>query len=545
MILRHILLGGAAFLALTPQAYADDAAILKRLDQMQHMMELQQKQIAAQRGEINALKNALKRKGVSIAPATVAAQDRPAATPTAVESQVAQQQIEINNLIHKFAQTEDRARIEKADTPVWSIAGGRPSVASADGRFALAIRVLGQYDMGTFMQGARALQLAAANGPDLSSGSNWRRAQLGVQGKVFGDWNYYFNYEFGSGASSGNELQGRIQQAYVEYAGLAPFAFRVGAFPPSANLDDATSAADVIFLERNAPDDLSRNLAGGDGRDGIGVIYAGQSLFASLVYTGGKVADTTLFFDEQQALVSRVSDVFYSDDDWKLLASLAGSYVFRGGDASAGAGAARNITLQDGPELSIDDNSTRLVSTGAINSESAWNYALEGAAEWRNVYTQAGYVGFGIDQRTAGARSLNFNGWYVQGTWLLTGESRPYNAPNGAFANPRPRIPFSLDSWGPGAWELAARYSDLDLNDRPGVLGSPVPFGGIRGGDQRIFTAALNWYPDGALKFSLQWQDDQISRIGTIPAGFGHGVLSNANVGQNFNTLAFRSQIAL
>ena len=92
---------------------------------------------------------------------------------------------------------------------------------------------------------------------------------------------------------------------------------------------------------------------------------------------------------------------------------------------------------------------------------------------------------------------------------------------------------------------LFRSYSDLDLNDRPGVLGSPVPLGGIRGGDQRIFTAALNWYPNGALKFSLQWQDDQISRIGTIPAGFGHGALPNAEVGQNFNTFAFRSQIAL
>jgi hypothetical protein len=47
------------------------------------------------------------------------------------------------------------------------------------------------------------------------------------------------------------------------------------------------------------------------------------------------------------------------------------------------------------------------------------------------------------------------------------------------------------------------------------------------------------------LKFSQRWQDDQISRIGTIPAGFGHGVLNNANVGQNFNTFAFRSQVAL
>jgi phosphate-selective porin OprO/OprP len=544
---RTLLLGGAAAAALANPALADDAAILKRLDAMQHMMELQQKQIAAQRGEISALRGALRHKGVPVPPAaTQAADAAPAAPPPAsVEAHVAQQQVAIDDLVGKFAAMENRTRIEKADQPAWSIAGGRPTVTSADGRFSLAIRVIGQYDMGYFMQGSAARQLAAANGPDLSSGANWRRAQLGIQGKVFGDWNYFFNYDFGSGASSGNELQGRIQQAYVEYAGLAPFAFRVGAFPPSANLEDATGAADVIFLERNAPSDLSRSLAGGDGRDGIGIIYAGEQFFGSLAYTGGKVADTNLFFDEQQAVVGRVSDVFYSDNDWKLLASAAASYVFRGGDAVAGAGSAENITLQDGPELTTDDNSLRLVSTGALNVASAWNYGLEGAAEWRNVYTQAGYFGYGMDQMAAGAPALNFEGWYAQASWIITGESRPYNVANGSFSNPKPRIPFSLDGWGPGAWEVAARYSDLDLNDHAGVLGAALPAGGIRGGDQRIFTAALNWYPNGALKFSLQWQNTDVSRIGTIPAGFGHGVLNNAQIGQNFDTFAFRSQIAL
>jgi phosphate-selective porin OprO/OprP len=395
------------------------------------------------------------------------------------------------------------------------------------------------------MQGAAARQLAAANGPDLSSGSNWRRAQLGIQGKVFGDWNYYFNYEFGSGASSGNELQGRIQQAYVEYAGIAPFAFRIGAYPPSANLEDATGAADVIFLERNAPSDLSRNLAGGDGRDAIGIVHAGESLFASLAYTGGKVADTTLFFDEQQALVGRVSDVFYSDDDWKLLLSAAGTYVLHGGDATAGAGSAENITLQANPELTTDDNSLRLISTGSINTSSAWNYGLEGAAEWRNLYGQAGYFGYGLEQMTPGVPDLAFDGWYVQGSWIITGESRPYNVGNGAFSNPKPRIPFSFSSWGPGALELAARYSNLNLNDNAGVVGAVLPAGGIRGGDQGVFTAILNWYPNSVLKFSLQYQNVDISRIGTIPAGFGHGVLNNAQVGQSFDTIAFRSQISL
>ncbi|MBS0469991.1 MAG: porin [Proteobacteria bacterium] len=543
MKFRTLLLGGAALAAAASPAFADDAAILKRLDDMQHMMDLQQKQIAAQRDEIAALRGALRRKGLKVPPPTEA--PVAVAAPPPLETRVAQQQVAIDDLVGKFTALEDRTRIEKADRTSISIAGGRPTITSADGRFSLSIRAIGQYDMAYYMQGNGARQLAAANGPDLSSGGNWRRAQLGIQGKLFGDWNYYFNYDFGGGASSGNELQGRIQQAYVEYAGLAPFAIRVGAFAPSANLEDATGAGDVIFLERNAPSDLSRSLAGGDGRDGIAITYTGERLFASLAYTGGKVADSSLFFDEQQAMVVRASDLFYSDNDWKALVSVAGTYLFHSGDVTAGAGSAHNVNFQDGPELTTDDNSLRLISTGAINASHAWNYGVEAAAEFRNFYSQAGYFQYGMDHAAAGSSDLAFDGWYLQGTWILTGESRPYNVANGSFSNPKPRVPFSIDGWGPGAWELAARYSDLDLNDNAGTVGSALPAGGVRGGDQKIATFEINWYPNSALKFALQYQNVNIDRIGTIPAGFGHGVLSNAQVGQRFNTLAFRSQLSL
>ena len=258
-----------------------------------------------------------------------------------------------------------------------------------------------------------------------------------------------------------------------------------------------------------------------------------NSFFASFAYTGGKVADTNLFFDEQQALVGRLSDVFYSDADWKLAAVGAGTYVFRGGDATAGAGSARNITLQDGPELTIDDDSIlRLVSTGALNARAAWNY---GARRRRGV-AQPVCAGRLFRLRHGpggrGRADLNFDGWYVQGTWIITGESRPYNAANGSFSNPKPRMPFSLDGWGTG------RVGSGGALQRPRPqrpcrrAGQRVPAGGIRGGDQRIFTAALNWYPNNVLKFALQWQHTEVNRIGTIPAGFGHGALNNAQVGQ-------------
>src|SRR5438552_2302095 len=140
---------------------------------------------------------------------------------------------------------------------------GRPTFTSADGDFSLAIRALAQLDWGYYSQGARAAALPAAFGPDLSSGTNFRRVYLGLQGKAFADWSYNVNLDFGG--SGGTETPGHVQSVYAQYDGLKPFAFRIGAFPPPANIEDGTSAGDTIFLERNAPSDLQRNIAGGDG----------------------------------------------------------------------------------------------------------------------------------------------------------------------------------------------------------------------------------------------------------------------------------------
>ena len=78
MTLKAILLAGAAVLAATP-ALADDAAIIKRLDDLQKMMQMQQQQIEAQRGEIATLKKALRKKGVTLPAAPVETAEAPPA----------------------------------------------------------------------------------------------------------------------------------------------------------------------------------------------------------------------------------------------------------------------------------------------------------------------------------------------------------------------------------------------------------------------------------------------------------------------------------
>lgn len=538
----HVLVGSAFLLAALP-AHAEDApysdgAIFKRLDSLQHTMEVQQQQIAAQRGEIAALKAELKKKSQQAVPAAP-----PAATEPGLKADVDAQKAALADLSVKIAALDDRTKPAKTDQPVWSLAGGRPTITSADGRFSLAIRVFGQYDTAYYMQDAAARQLAPANGPDLSSGANWRRAALGVQGKVFGDWNYLFNYDFGGGAWGGNEVNGRIQAAYIEFAGWAPLAVRFGAFPPSANFDDAASGADSVFFERTAPAEMQRSMVGGDGRDAIAVTYTTDKLFASVAYTGGKSTDSALYFDEQQGLLARVAGLAYADRDWNVAGSASVSYLLRGPDATAGAGSVRNVTLTAMPELTADDNTTKLVSTSAINTKTAWNFSLEGAAAWRNVYAQGGYFGYRVDP--AAGPALTFDGWYTELSWIFTGERRSYLKPCAAFGGVKPDKPFSIETWDLGAFELAARFSDLNLNDRAGFSGAPVPVGGVRGGEQRILTAGLNWYPNSAVKLALQYQHVDVNRLGTIPAGFGHGVLNDAQVGQTYDTAAFRVQLSL
>jgi len=460
---------------------------------------------------------------------------------------------------------------------------GRPTFTTPDGKFSLAIRALAQLDWGYYSQSANAAALPAAFGPDLSSGTNFRRVYLGIQGKAFGDWSYNLNFDFGG--SGGSETPGHIQSVYVQYDGLKPLALRVGAYPPPANLEDSTGAGDTIFLERNAPSDLQRNIAGGDGRDAISLLYAGDELYGALSYTGAKVQDSAVF-DEQQALVGRISDRLWHGEDFNFVVGVNGTYVISLPDAVAngqpnlsntpGAPALNSITLSDPPELTIDSNGIRLANTGAIPARHLAQWGVEAAGNFASLYAQAGYYGFEVERApiafnvfsdavTSATQIVqpsdnSLRAWYVQASWFLTGEQKPYNVANGAFTPPRVSRPFGFgEDSGWGAVEIAGRFSDLNLNshvlDASNVIAAWVGpatrtytyFNTVRGGDQRILTAELNWYPNNFVKFGFAYQYILVSRL-QAPAPVttaGVPTLPTLNGGQNLSTFAVRTQISL
>jgi phosphate-selective porin OprO/OprP len=165
------------------------------------------------------------------------------------------------------AQYEDLNKQIAAQTRT-TIPNGRLSFASADGQFSLAFRSLVQFDYGYFAQGKNPASV------DLNSGSNFRRAQIGIQGTVFKDWSYNFIYDFGG---NGVEKNGYIYYAYAQYDGLGPFHARIGAIAPFAGIEDATGSADLLFLERPAVTDIARNIGGSPGREGLDLFLQGDT----------------------------------------------------------------------------------------------------------------------------------------------------------------------------------------------------------------------------------------------------------------------------
>ena len=461
-----------------------------------------------------------------------------------------------------------------------TLANGRPTMATPDGNFTFSIRGIAQADWAYYDQSAAAKNLPAAYGPDLSSGTNIRRAELGLQGKVFGDWSYFFLYEFGNPAT---ETPGHILYSYLQYDGLAPWAIRVGVYAPPANFDDSTGGADLLFLERNSPSNLHRGIAGSEGRDAISILYMGDRLFGALSYTGGKVQDGPVF-DEQQALLGRIAYSVYAGADARWVIGANGTYVFKlpdlvasGGATLAavpGASALHGFTFADLPEISVDSNAAKLANTGFLSATHVSQWGVETAGNYRNFYGQAGYYAFLVDRApiaytlytgpgTSAVSAVQpsnnrFSGWYVQASWIMTGESKTYSSASGAFTSPKPAKPFSLSQGGWGAWELAARYSNLNLNDHVYDASSVITnwtststrtytyYNTVRGGDQGIVTLSVNWYPNNNVRFAVDYQLIDVNRLQTpsTVTTSGTPVLPAIDGGQRLHTMSARIQIA-
>lgn len=473
------------------------------------------------------------------------------------------QQAQLESLTKRLEQpqvaTPEPPKLAVQEAPRITFANNRPSITAADGRSSIAFRSNVQLDGAIYGESPdgplesdfrRGSQGALPNrenlaARDLSNGFYFRRARFGVEGTMARDFNYRLLLELGG---SGTEGPTRINDAWVSYTGIAPFTFQLGAFSPPANMDDGTSPEDLLFLERASASELSRAMGGADGRIGLGTRASGSRWMSALTLTTRTVNDVEVF-DTQLSAVGRAGFLLATGNDYNVHAGFSGTYVFQLADQGPGTPLRGPNRFRDRPEIRVDG--VRLIDTGVADADHASVYGVEFGTNWKNLYLQGEHFWFDA-QRPASSPlpDPEFSGYYLQGSWILTGERRRYNVATGSFQNPRPMVPFS-SSGGFGAWEFAARYSRMDLNFMEGAEGTAAAPASVRGGEQDIWTLGMNWYPNPNMKFMLDYMLIDVDRLN--PAGPGNlqpfGPPPNTpplgvQIGQDFDVWALRSQFS-
>jgi phosphate-selective porin OprO/OprP len=420
-------------------------------------------------------------------------------------------------------------------------ANNRPEICTPDKLNCIALTGRLHLDAGGYSYHPNSRFTSPQN---LDDGVNARRARLGVVGKFAGDFNYYFVYDFGGssdgfGSSVAGGATSGIENAYVSYTGLKPVAFEAGYMDTPFTLDEATSSNDIMFMERSSSQVIATNIAAGDNRFAAGIRGNTDRFWAGAYFTGPTSGSNHEFINggtEQDGAFVRATYQLLQDENYSLHIGGGAEFLLR----PSGTGV-RTLTLSDRPELRIDP--TTILSTGAIsNVDGAQVYNAEAAGGIGPFFVQGEYFHYNI-QRGDGFGDNEFDGGYVEASYTLTGEHRKYIPTAGAYSGISPKHPFDVhnpgDGW--GAWEIAGRYSVVDLND--GFTAGQAINGtdAVAGGKQTVYTVGLNWYLNNNVRMMFNYLHGDIDKANGTS---GTAVPLGADLGASFDAFATRLQVA-
>lgn len=284
----------------------------------------------------------------------------------------------------------------------------------------------------------------ATAGVDTSDRFEIRRGRLYLRGDLGEAFAFKAELDF-AGAAVG------FRDVYLQLKDFVGATLTVGQFKEPFSLEWSSGSNDITFLERSAPvsafnPDRSTGLglAGSVAGDmpltwAVGVFHA-----ESNPNSGNGVGDG------RYALTGRLT--------WAPIHKDGGKQVVHVG-ASGSLRAVDGYTAATRPEARTVGN---WLSTGTLaDADGVTLLGAELAGIWGPASLQAEFLQARVDSDSADDPTLS--GWYVQGTYTLTGESRVYR--DGIISRPRPNSPFQGIGNGTGAIELAARYSQLDFSD--------------------------------------------------------------------------------
>jgi phosphate-selective porin OprO/OprP len=148
--------------------------------------------------------------------------------------------------------------------------------------------------------------------------------------------------------------------------------------------------------------------------------------------------------------------------------------------------------------------SDRAGTTGVETYYRKGSWLFGGEYNWQNVKSNAG-------------PDLAFHAGDIVAAWLITGETRGYNARRGIFEPVSPDR--TVFEGGPGAWEAVLHMSYIDLNDRD-----------IHGGELWRLTSMMNWHLSDNVRFEF---------------AYGYGILDRFDLEGRTHFFQARAQFTL
>jgi phosphate-selective porin OprO/OprP len=430
---------------------------------------------------------------VAAAPRIVAQQVQPDSTSSrSLEARVdaLDQQVRILRRLRELA-ADSAAAAAKDRVSVTS--GGREgfSIKSADGKYAVRLRGLIQTDGRFFL----ADSAATATNTFLL-----RRARPILEATVGKHLELRLQPDFAQGTTVLFDAYGDVK--------LSPaLAVRVGKFKVPVDLERLQSASDIVFAERSLASNLAPN------RD-VGLQLSGE-------LDSGLVA-------WQAGVFNGVPDLGNGDGDVSDAKDVAGRVFLEpfgaGPFKGLGIGVAGSTGLERGTTAS-----PQLAGYRTGGQQTWFRYISSTAAPAGNpfadgrrsrvapqAYFYTGPLGLhgeyiaswqAVSRASLPTVKLEHTAWQTTASYFLTGERN-------SWRSAAPRQPFDPEAGTFGAVELAARYSELSIDDAtfPGFANpSSTP------GKARAWAVGLNWYLARGVKTVVDYE--RTSFTGGTPAG--------------------------
>jgi phosphate-selective porin OprO/OprP len=407
---------------------------------------------------------------------------------------------------------QDNATTAAKAAPKITLGGNGFYFASGDSNFVAQLHAVVQFDSRSFFNDG------GINGND---GFLLRRARPIFSGTVFHDFDYNFTPDFG-----GSTVQ--IQDAYLNYHYNPWFQVQAGKFKSPVGLEHLVADKDTLFNERSLATDLVPNRD--IGLDLHGDVFGGVASYAVGVFNGAtdySSTTTNLSFQDDKAFVGRIFFQPWKNTSVNALRGLgfgfAGSYEANHPNTNSATGLTPGYTT-DGQQKFFT------YSSGVNASGAQWRLSPQAYYYYGPLGLLAEYVV--SDQqvkKSASHADLQNWAWEISGSWLLTGE-------DAAYAGVSPLHPFDPRNNQWGAWQLVARYGELNVDSRA-FTGSVFADPTKSASGAQAWSVGLNWYLNKNIRANLSYSRTAFS-------GFTSSTTAGLVPAQPENVLFSRLQLA-